>query len=73
MGREVTCLPSTARLLAHWRETLVEVVTDQVPRVSGAVFVKSWPTTDDAVEQVAAGELRLFGFEDTTSADRQAN
>jgi ParB family transcriptional regulator, chromosome partitioning protein len=73
IGREVTCLPSTARLLAHWRETLVEVVTDQVPRVSGAVFVKSWPTTDNAVEQVAAGELKLFGFEDTTSADRQAN
>jgi ParB family transcriptional regulator, chromosome partitioning protein len=73
MGREVTCLPPTARLLAHWRETLVEVVTDQVPAVLGAVFVKSWPTTDDAVEQVAAGELKLFGFEVTTSADRQAN
>ena len=60
--------PSARRLLAHWREQLVEVVTDIAPALPDVVYVKKWPTVDDEMSEVAAAEVKLFGFSNNTAA-----
>ena len=62
--------PSARRLLAYWREQLVEVVTHSAPAMSGALYVKTWPTANDAVREVMAAELKLVGFSDRPAAAR---